>query len=577
MSSEAVGSRMDRKNSTSQQGALNMNNEYRIASIRELRDQQIKFAPRGKRIEQADRAEKLLTEIDPVRDYPFDFLFYRVTEVRPDSTGYRLIKGTDVVHDLRLFVEDITDSMNLRVEEAAEPVHTVEDLSKMFNVSTKTISRWRDQGLVSRRFLAEGRKRVGFLHSSVERFVSQNKNRVARGERFSQLSDAERDDILDRSRRIAATGANLSEVARTVAQEVGRSTETIRYTIKKFDQQNPTMAVFPEQREVLSEEDKRAIFQQHHRGISTVILAKRYRRTRGSIVRILNEQRAAKIMELHLDFIPNPVFEDQSMIEAILSELPVSSEPSRKIKAPSGLPAYLASLYDVPLLTREQEYHLFRKMNYLKHAAAEMRDKLDLKMPVVTMMEQIEKLYEKSVDVKNKIVQSNLRLVVSIAKRHLAPNDDFFGLISDGNMSLIRAAEKFDYSRGNKFSTYASWAIMKNFARTIPDEFKHQDRFRTSNEEVFDFQQDRRADNFAMEIDQATRTDQIQKILHTLDQREQQIIVRRFGLDHRFEPLTLKEVGEAMGVTKERVRQLEARALSKLRAAASHAKIDLPE
>ena len=554
-----------------------MNNEYRIASIRELRDQQIKFAPRGKRSEQADRAEKLLTEIDPVRDYPFDFLFYRVTEVRPDSTGYRLIKGTDVVHDLRLFVEDITDSMNLRVEEAAEPVHTVEDLSKMFNVSTKTISRWRDQGLVSRRFLAEGRKRVGFLHSSVERFVSQNKSRVARGERFSQLSDTERDDILDRARRIAATGANLSEVARTVAQEVGRSTETIRYTIKKFDQQNPMMAVFPEQREVLSEEDKRAIFQQHHRGISTVILAKRYRRTRGSIVRILNEQRAAKIMELQLDFIPNPVFEDQSMAESILSELPVSSEPTRKVKAPSGLPAYLASLYDVPLLTREQEYHLFRKMNYLKHAAAEMRDKLDLKMPSVAMMEQIEKLYEKSVDVKNKIVQSNLRLVVSIAKRHLAPNDDFFGLISDGNMSLIRAAEKFDYSRGNKFSTYASWAIMKNFARTIPDEFKHQDRFRTSNEEVFDFQQDRRADNFAMEIDQATRTDQIQKILHTLDQREQQIIVRRFGLDHRFEPLTLKDVGEAMGVTKERVRQLEARALSKLRAAANQAKIDLPE
>jgi RNA polymerase primary sigma factor/RNA polymerase sigma factor len=577
MSSEAVGSRMDRKNSTSQQGAEIMNNEYRIASIRELRDQQIKFAPRGKRSEQADRAEKLLTEIDPVRDYPFDFLFYRVTEVRPDSTGYRLIKGTDVVHDLRLFVEDITDSMNLRVEEAAEPVHTVEDLSKMFNVSTKTISRWRDQGLVSRRFLAEGRKRVGFLHSSVERFVSQNKSRVARGERFSQLSDTERDDILDRARRIAATGANLSEVARTVAQEVGRSTETIRYTIKKFDQQNPMMAVFPEQREVLSEEDKRAIFQQHHRGISTVILAKRYRRTRGSIVRILNEQRAAKIMELQLDFIPNPVFEDHSMAESILSELPVSSEPTRKVKAPSGLPAYLASLYDVPLLTREQEYHLFRKMNYLKHAAAEMRDKLDLKMPSVAMMEQIEKLYEKSVDVKNKIVQSNLRLVVSIAKRHLAPNDDFFGLISDGNMSLIRAAEKFDYSRGNKFSTYASWAIMKNFARTIPDEFKHQDRFRTSNEEVFDFQQDRRADNFAMEIDQATRTDQIQKILHTLDQREQQIIVRRFGLDHRFEPLTLKEVGEAMGVTKERVRQLEARALSKLRAAANQAKIDLPE
>ncbi len=554
-----------------------MNNDYRIVLLRELRDQQIKFTPRGKRIEQADRAERLLSELDPSREYPFDFLFYRVTDVRPDSTGYRLIKGTDAVHDLRLFVEDITDSMNLRLDEAAEPVHTVEDLSKMFNVSTKTISRWRDQGLVSRRFLTEGRKRVGFLHSSVERFVSQNKTRVKRGERFSQLSDAERDDIIDRARRIASIGANLSEVARTVAKEVGRSTETIRYTIKKFDQQHPTMAVFPEQRDVLSEEDKRAIYQQHHRGVTTVILAKRYRRTRGSIIRILNEQRAAKIMELPLDYIANEIFDSEDRLDEIMGPMPEANEPVRKMRSPSGLPAYLASLYENPLLTREQEYHLFRKMNYLKHKASKLRDELNVKLPLIEVMDQIESLYEQSVDMKNQIVQANLRLVVSIAKRHMAPNDDFFGLISDGNMSLIRAVEKFDYSRGNKFSTYASWAIMKNFARTIPGEFKHQDRFRTSSEEVFDLQQDSRADHFAAEIDQANRADQIQKILHKLDQREQQIIVRRFGLDHRFEPLTLKEVGEAMGVTKERVRQIEARALNKLRAAASEAKIDAPE
>ncbi len=553
-----------------------MNTDYRISLIRELRDQQVRFAPRAKRNEQADRAETLLSELDPSKNYPYDFLFFRVTAVRPDATGYRLIKGDDAVHDLRLFVEDITDSMNLRVEEAKEPVHTVEDLSKMFNVSTKTISRWRDQGLVSRRFLAEGRKRVGFLHSSVDRFVTQNKKRVERGERFSQISDTERDDIIDRARRIAATGSNLSEVARTVASEINRSTETIRYTIKNFDRQFPKMAVFPDQREVLSDEDRRAMYQQHNRGVSTVVLAKRYGRIRSSIVRILNEQRAIKILELPLDFMPNAEFDDTSRVEEMTAELPTVAESTRKVRAPSGLPPYLASLYDVPLLTREQEYHLFRKMNYLKHVATKLRSDLDPKAPLVSLMDQIEKLYEQSVAVKNKIVQANLRLVVSIAKKHVDPNDDFFGLISDGNMSLIRASEKFDYSRGNKFSTYASWAIMKNFARTIPDEFKHRDRFRTSSEEIFTGHEDRRADNFSAEIDQAARTDQIQKILHTLDQREQQIIVRRFGLDHRFEPLTLKEVGEELGVTKERIRQLEARALDKLRAAANKAHIDIP-
>ena len=554
-----------------------MNTDYRISLIRELRDQQVRFAPRAKRNEQADRAESLLSELDPGKNYPYDFLFFRVTEIRPEGTGYRLIKGDDAVHDLRLFVEDITDSMNLRVEEAKEPVHTVEDLSKMFNVSTKTISRWRDQGLVSRRFLAEGRKRIGFLHSSVDRFVTQNKKRVERGERFSQISDEERDDIIDRSRRIASTGSNLSEVARTVATEVSRSTETIRYTIKNFDRQYPKMAVFPDQREVLSDEDRRAMYQQHNRGVSTVVLAKRYGRIRSSIVRILNEQRAIKIFELPLDFMPNAEFDDESRVDEMTADLPVAADPARKVRAPSGLPPYLASLYDVPLLNREQEYHLFRKMNYLKHVASKLRSELDPKAPLVSLMDQIEKLYESSVAVKNKIVQANLRLVVSIAKKHVDPNDDFFGLISDGNMSLIRASEKFDYARGNKFSTYASWAIMKNFARTIPGEFKHRDRFRTSSEEIFTGHEDKRADNFSAEIDQAARTDQIQKILHTLDDREQQIIVRRFGLDHRFEPLTLKEVGEELGVTKERIRQLESRALDKLRVAASKAHIDIPE
>jgi RNA polymerase primary sigma factor/RNA polymerase sigma factor len=177
--------------------------------------------------------------------------------------------------------------------------------------------------------------------------------------------------------------------------------------------------------------------------------------------------------------------------------------------------------------------------------------------------------------VKNRIVQANLRLVVSIAKRHVGPNDDFFALISDGNMSLIRAVEKFDYSRGNKFSTYATWAIMKNFARTIPDEFKRRERFKTTPEDIFLAREDERADQFAAEIDQRNRQDQIQGILEKLDAREQEIIIRRFGLDHRHEPLTLKEVGETMGVTKERIRQLEVRAISKLRALAEAAKIEI--
>ena len=80
--------------------------------------------------------------------------------------------------------------------------------------------------------------------------------------------------------------------------------------------------------------------------------------------------------------------------------------------------------------------------------------------------------------------------MVSIAKRYVGPAEDFFELVSDGNMSLMRAAEKFDVSRGNRFSTYASWAIMKNFARTIPAVLRHRDRFCTSHSEMFSTTED---------------------------------------------------------------------------------------
>ncbi len=488
------------------------------------------------------------------------------------------MRANDSGQSVRLFdatgdVGDMTG--NAAVVPPHEQVYSIEDLARRFNVSTKTISRWRDHGLVAQRYEVGGRKRVGFLSSVVDRFIASNPMRIERGSRFSQLSDEEHEKIIGWARRLALAGACPADVHRRIADRLGRSVETIRYTIKRHDQEHAEDAVFPANDGHLRPESCVRIYQHHLHGEPVESIARRDHRSKASIYRVILSQRAEHILQLPLAFIPNALFSRASAEKVVNQPFPGPVD-AKRVRRPSGLPAYLASLYEVPLLTREQEVWLFRKFNYLKYKATKLREQLDPQRPNARTMDQIDRLYEEIVDLKNRIVRSNLRLVVSIAKRRVAPGDSFFDLVSDGNMSLIRAVEKFDYARGNKFSTYASWAIMKNYARTIPDEHRRRDRFRAADMEMLQAAADRREDEYQQRLAANDRLQQVSKFLDRLDQREQTIIIRRYGLDHEHEPQTLKEVGSALGVTKERVRQIEAKALEKLREAAA-AEAMLPE
>src|SRR5204862_1720445 len=124
-------------------------------------------------------------------------------------------------------------------------------------------------------------------------------------------------------------------------------------------------------------------------------------------------------------------------------------------------------------------------------------------------------------------IRCNMRLVTSIAKKHAGQSENFFELLSDGNMSLMRAVEKFDYSRNFKFSTYASWAIMKNFARSIPDEKHRRERFVTGHEEVFEVAPDTRSDEHEIVATHERATKSVNRLLEYLEPREREIIRMR--------------------------------------------------
>ncbi|MBL8889207.1 MAG: sigma-70 family RNA polymerase sigma factor [Planctomycetaceae bacterium] len=555
-----------------------MRQDYHSQLLKELVNQRVAKSNKRQLLADAQRAEQLVHKLSPTADYTFDFISSTVSGVRDFNAGVETQSGRKWIADLLLLIEDLSDASDLHADSVGQPVHTVDELCKMHNVSSKTVSRWRQQGLVSRKFIFDGhRKRIGFLRSSVDAFVKANPEKIARGERFSHMSENDRNEIIEYARRLAGSGYSQSEVAKKVAREINRSAETIRYTIRDYDLENPKLAVFPDKSTPLSDSVKQKIYKEHGEGKTIGYLVRRYERSAATIYRVLGEIRAKGLLTLSLEYVDSLEFHSRNSEKKILADMPEPEVPTRRIKAPAGIPGYMASLYDVPLLTRDQEYHLFRKYNYLKFRASKLRETLDVSQPSAKLMDEIDSLYAEAVATKNQIVHANLRLVVSIAKRHLKSQEDFFQLISDGNMSLIRACEKFDYSRGNKFSTYASWSIIKNFGRTIPGEFKHRDRFRTAGEELFLATPDERADWHAQVADQKLLESQIEAMLHHLDDREQQIIIRRFGLNHQEEPLTLQEVGEIMGVTKERVRQIEVRALNKLKEAAALEKVELPE
>jgi RNA polymerase primary sigma factor len=294
-----------------------------------------------------------------------------------------------------------------------------------------------------------------------------------------------------------------------------------------------------------------------------------------------------------------------------LSVQPATNDPVRM---------YLKEIGKVPLLTAEQEVSLAKRIEAGEAASVRLTSNEKLGKEAVARLQAVE---ADGLEAKKKLVEANLRLVVSIAKRYVGRGMLFLDLIQEGNLGLIRAVEKFDHGKGYKFSTYATWWIRQAITRAIADQARtiripvHMvetinklvrvqrqllqdlgrepmpeeiaDEMELSPEKVREIlkvsqepvsletpigeEEDSHLGDFiedsgaVVPVDAAAfklLQEQLEEVLDDLNTREKRVIQLRFGLLDG-QPRTLEEVGRVFGVTRERIRQIESKTLSKLR------------
>ena len=390
---------------------------------------------------------------------------------------------------------------------------------------------------------------------------------MAKAQKTSAIN-GEQISIVERARELANEGGSLSKISATISDETRITATAISQLLLTYNRTHLDAYIpFTQQLRAKSIGELYAMYKNND-SLETICNVYPHV-SREKIIQICRSACLSEFLGQPTKYMYNEDLDDASLQPEILgAEPPQSTEKSRR---PKGVPAYLGELYDRPLLSFEQEQYLFRRMNFeyneaakLANATMSLDDGGDASLKNLYRRE-VERSVRSAENIRNRILEANLRLVISVVKSWKGSQPRFWEMVSDGNVSLMKIVDGFDYKRGYKFSTYAVNALKRNFTKSESDEQKLLAKEQSGYDELpvidegEDTQSDADADAQLLELQEF-----VHDLLKNLDPREAEILRRRQGIGNE-DAATLKVVGGEVGVSKERVRQLQGRAIDNLR------------
>lgn len=443
---------------------------------------QLLYSPPDKRAEAVLHAETLHDELEADKNYPIDFVVYRLTDRRVPPSESVMLVGEAIQPDLRLMIDALSRSIELPCDDR-DPGKTTKELAESLGVSAKTIARWRDKGLRWRWGVRSGKPTVLITKSALDAFKHNDQQRISKAATFSRFSDAEKARVLNRARRLSqATDVPPQLVLNHLAKRSGRSVEALRALSRRHDEANPEDRIFNDHTGPLTAQQKAEIDDAYSQGVTVSAICQRFRKTRSTIYRTIHEARAERIKAMKIRLVESPIFERPDADEVLMQPITRPGKPRHLgANVTDRLPSKLKSIYDRPVEPDNVIRSLTVRYNFLKYLAANLQQEIVQGTTRASDMDQFESLLGRIDQARGDVIAAVLPLTLSVVRRQQTnlqrdSSESLVQMLSIAHKVMFEEIDRFDASVAHTFESVLTNRLLRVLAkptethRTISEE-----------------------------------------------------------------------------------------------------------